>query len=124
MRAVLISAVLLLLSLTVGISCSAFACSILRETGKAVAALPEDRLPALSEVDPILSEWEKKSAFLAVTVNYVWLSQAENAMTALRSVCLAETGESLPRYLAAREAALSALKALEKAEGVTLHSFF
>ena len=124
MRSVLFSAVLLILSIAVGIGCSVSACSMLRETGEAVAALPDDRLPALSEIDPILSDWEKKSTLLAVTVNYVWLSQAENAMTALRSACLTETVESIPRYLAAREAAISALKALEKAEGVTVQSFF
>ena len=124
MRSVILSAVLLFLSLAVGIGCSAYACAALRQTGKAVEALPEDRLPSLAEADALLSVWEKKSAVLAVTVNYVWLSQAENAMTALRSACLAETDESLPRYLAAREAAISALKALEKAEGVSVQSFF
>ena len=124
MRSVILSAFLLFLSLAVGIGCSAYACKALRETESAVNALPEDRLPDRSAAEAVVSEWEKKSAFLAVTVNYVWLSQAENAMTALRSSCLVETDESLPRYLAAREAAISALKALEKAEGVSVQSFF
>lgn len=123
-RSVILSAVLLFLSLAIGIGCSVSACASLRETEKAIITLPEDRLPGITEINTILSEWEKKSAVLSVTVNYVWLSQADNAITALRSACLTETAESLPRYLAAREAAISALKTLEKAEDVTLQSFF
>ena len=123
-RSVILSAVLLFLSLAIGIGCSVSAGASLRETEKAIKALPEDRLPGITGVDMILSAWEKKSSILSLSVNYVWLSQADNAMTALRSACLTETAESLPRYLAAREAAISALKTLEKAEDVTLQSFF
>ena len=123
MRSVILSFLLLILTLAVGIGCSVSACAMLRDTEKAVSALPEERLPALSEIEVLLADWEKKSGVLSITVNYVWLTQADNAMTALHSACLAETAESLPRYLAAKEAALSSMKALEKAEGVTVQSF-
>ena len=120
MRDVLISLLLLFIALSAAVTASVLSVRSFDRYLAELASLPDGELPSAETVDRLCRAWEKSAVFLSVTVNYAWLSQADNAMAALRAAVYAG---DLTHYRLARDGAAACFRSLKNAEGVTVFSF-